>query len=183
MPEVFSRLDLFAPSADRGVPRWKEVSWYVVKMAFFLTAIPWPARLKARLLRTFGATIGTGVVIAPMVNIHMPWKLVVGDHSWIGQETFLLNLERIVIGAHCCISQRAFLCTGNHNYKSRTFDYLGAEIEVGNGSWIGASAFIGPGVTIGDNAVITAGSVVLESAAEDMVHKGNPSVPARRRLD
>lgn len=159
----------------------KEVAWYVVKITFFLTAIPWPSALKVRLLRSFGAKIGRGVVIAPRTDIHMPWKLVIGDHSWIGQETFLLNLEPIEIGSHCCISQRSFLCTGNHDYRSLTFDYIGEGIAIGDGSWVGAGSFIGPGVTIGANAVVAAGSVVVSSVDDEIVVGGNPAKKKRSR--
>jgi hypothetical protein len=113
------RNDLFdgRPDLDRGRSGWVEALWYLLKCAFFLSALPWPAGLKCGLLRRFGAKIGSGVYIKPRVNIHFPWKLEIGDHSWIGEEVFLLNLEPIVIGSHCCISQRAFLCTGNHDFR------------------------------------------------------------------
>ncbi len=138
-----------------------EVLWYLVKVVFFLTAIPWPSSLKVALLRKFGAEVGKGVVVAPRVNVHMPWKLTVGDHSWIGEEVFLLSLEPITIGSNVCISQRSFLCAGNHDYRSPTFDYMGAPITIEDGAWIGAQSFVGPGVTVGVDTVVTAGSVVV----------------------
>ena len=143
------RLDLFAPSAVRGASRWTEALWYLTKWVFFLPAIPWPSILKVRLLRAFGASVGTGVVIAPRVNIHMPWKLTLGDHDWIGEEVYLLSLEQITIGSNAVVSQRAFLCTGNHDYKSPTFDYSGRAIHIADGAWIGARSFVGPGVEVG----------------------------------
>jgi hypothetical protein len=112
------RLDAFRPSANRGASRTTEGLWYLVKVVFFLTAIPWPSSLKTTLLRKFGARVGQGVVIAPRVNVHMPWKVTIGDHSWIGEEVFLLSLEPITIGSNVCISQRSFLCAGNHDYTS-----------------------------------------------------------------
>lgn len=170
------RNDLFdgGPDLDRGRPRWVEALWYLFKCAFFLSALPWPGGLKRGLLRRFGAKVGTGVYIKPRVNIHFPWKLQIGDHSWIGEEVFLLNLEPIVIGAHCCISQRAFLCTGNHDFKSPSMPFRNRAIVVEDGAWIGAQVFVGPGIVIGSEAVIAAGSVVTRNQPKQMLCAGNP---------
>lgn len=170
------RNDLFdgRPDLDRGRPAWVEATWYLLKCVFFLSALPWPSSFKCRLLRRFGAKIGSGVYIKPRVNIHFPWKLEVGDHTWIGEEAFLLNLEPIVIGAQCCISQRAFLCTGNHDFRVANMPYRNRPITVEDGVWIGAQAFIGPGVTIGAEAVIAAGSVVTKDQPREMRCTGNP---------
>ena len=36
------------------------------------------------LLRLFGAKIGKNVIIRPNVTITYPWKVSIGDYSWIG---------------------------------------------------------------------------------------------------
>jgi putative colanic acid biosynthesis acetyltransferase WcaF len=173
------RNDLFDGSRDlvRGRSRAVESLWYLVKCAFFLSALPWPSALKRTLLRLFGARIGVGVYIKPRVNVHFPWKLDVGEHSWIGEETFLLNMEPIVIGAHCCVSQRAFLCTGNHDYRQVNMPFRNRSIVIEDGAWVGAQAFVGPGVTVGSEAVVAAGSVVTRSLPRGMRCAGNPCVP------
>ena len=43
------------------------------------------------LLRLFGAKIGKGVVIKPSVNIKYPWRLKIGDYSWIGENVWIDN--------------------------------------------------------------------------------------------
>jgi putative colanic acid biosynthesis acetyltransferase WcaF len=177
------RLDQFVASEglNRGKSKIVEMLWYLVKMIFFLSAFPWPSRLKVSLLRTFGAKIGEGVLFKPRVNIHMPWKLTIGDHCWIGEEVFLLNLEPITIGSHVCISQRAFICTGNHNYKIPQMPFMGGAINIADGAWVGAQAFVGPGVTIGTDAVITAGSILNSNAEAGMITSGNPAVVIKKR--
>ena len=133
--------------------------------------------MKRGLLRVFGARIGRGVVIKPRVNVHFPWKLEIGDHAWIGEEVFILNLEPVTIGMHCCISQRAFLCTGNHDYRAEDMRYRNRPIFIADGGWVGAQVFIGPGVIIGRETVITAGSVVTRDQPPQMVCGGNPCGP------
>jgi putative colanic acid biosynthesis acetyltransferase WcaF len=130
----------------------------------------------------FGAKIGKGVVIKPQVKVTFPWKLEVGNHVWLGEECWLLNLERIVIGNHVCISQRAFLCTGNHNYKSPNFDLMVKSISLEDGSWAGAGTWIGPGVKIGSHAVLAAGSVASSELRPWGIYQGNPAVLVKQRV-
>lgn len=166
---------------DRGAPFWKECCWQVVKGCFFLTWIPWPNALKRGLLRLFGAKVGVGVIIKPRVHIYFPWKFVAGDHAWLGEEVLIMNLEPVHLGSCCCISQRAFLCTGNHDFTDPAFGFRNERITIHDGAWIAASAFVAPGVAVGSDAVATAGSVVVHDLPAGMVCSGNPCVPVRPR--
>jgi putative colanic acid biosynthesis acetyltransferase WcaF len=138
--------------------------------------------LKCAVLRAFGAKVGRGVVIKPRVTITFPWKLTVGDHVWLGEECWLLNLAPITIDSHVCISQRAFLCTGNHNYKSPVFDLMVKPIHVEPGAWVGACAFVGPGVTVGSHAVLAAGSVATKNLEPFGIYQGNPAALVKKRI-
>jgi len=159
---------------DRGAGKFKEISWYFIKMIFFLSAMPYPNALKKALLQLFGAKVGSGVIIKPRVNIHFPWKLVIGNDVWIGEEAFLLNFELLTIGDNVCVSQRAFLCGGNHDYRIPEMPYRNGPITLMDGCWIGANVFVSPGVTVGVDSIITAGSVVTADVAENGIYKGNP---------
>ena len=172
------RLDLFNPTKGltRGRSVVTEAAWYAIKCVIFLSALPWPSSLKVRLLRLFGASVGSGVVIKPRVNIHLPWKLTIGDHCWIGEGAWILNLEPVSLGAHVCISQNVFLCTGNHDFRDPAMAYRNAPIVVEDGAWVAAQTFVGPGVSIGREAVVLAGSAVLKSLAGEKVYQGSPCV-------
>jgi putative colanic acid biosynthesis acetyltransferase WcaF len=183
MPETIVRNDLFdrTRGLDRGRSRLTEALWHFCKCCVFLTPLPVPSRFKCFVLRLFGARIGHGVVIKPQVKIHFPWKLTVGDFTWIGEEVFILNFEPVTIGAHCCLSQRAFLCGGSHDYRQPNMPYRNGPIVVEDGAWIGAQVFVAPGVTIGTEAVITAGSVVTQTQPLRMVCGGYPCIPVKPR--
>jgi putative colanic acid biosynthesis acetyltransferase WcaF len=170
------RLDLFdsAINFERGASSPKFIFWYLLKSFFFLSSIPYPSKFKAFILRCFGAKIGIGLVLKPRVNIHFPWKLEIGDHVWIGEEALLLNFEMLTIESNVCISQRAFLCGGNHDYTIPSMPYRNGKITLKEGSWAGASSFIGPNVTIGINSVVAANSVVSKSLPENGIYSGNP---------
>jgi len=76
----------------------------------------------------FGAKVGKGVVIKPSVNIKFPWKLKIGDHSWIGEGVWIDNLSDVIIGGHVALSQGCLLLTGSHDHRRETFDFLSAPI-------------------------------------------------------
>jgi putative colanic acid biosynthesis acetyltransferase WcaF len=167
---------------NRGAGRGTEFAWLVISLFLFRLCPFSLSSLKRMVLRWFGAKIGRGVVIKPQVKITFPWKLIVGDHVWLGEESWLLNLEKIEIGNNVCISQRAQLCTGSHDYKRPTFDLIVAPITVEDGAWLGAACWVGPGVTIGTHAVLTAGSVAGKSLDGWGVYRGNPAVFLRQRV-
>ena len=161
---------------DRGASALKEAAWVLVKWLFFLTPLPWPSAVRCTLLRAFGAEVGSGVVIRSNVNITFPWRLKVGSDVWIGEEVMLLSLASVTIESNVCISQRAFLCTGSHDFGKETFDLIAKPLVIREGSWVAAMAFVGPGVEIGQGSRVAASSVVSQSVPPASKVKGNPAV-------
>jgi putative colanic acid biosynthesis acetyltransferase WcaF len=148
---------------------------------FFETAFPLSG-FKGLVLRLFGARIGRGVVIKPHVRIKYPWKLSIGDFSWIGEDVWIDNLEEVSIGANCCISQGALLLCGNHNYTKSTFDLMIAPITLEDGAWIGAKSTVCPGVMVQSHAVLTVGSVATKTLESYGIYSGNPAVKVKDRV-
>lgn len=144
---------------SRGVSARKELLWWIVRSLLFAPWFPVPSPLKVAALRLFGAKMGQGVVIRSRVNITFPWRFECGDHVWIGDEVLILSLERVKLGSNVCISQRAFLCTGSHDFRKEAFDLITKPIEIGDGSWIAACAFVGPGSVVPPGTMIKAGEV------------------------
>ena len=165
---------------ERGAPRWKEALWVAVKCAFFQTSWPWPSALRVALLRAFGATIGQDVTIRAQVNVTFPWRLTVGDHVWFGEEVVVLSLAPVTIESHVCLSQKAFLCTGSHEFRSEMFELIVKPITVRERSWVAAQVFIAPGVEIGPGSMVAAGSIVLENVPPKSLVRGNPAVVMKR---
>ncbi len=160
---------------DRGAPRWKEALWLAARALFFQNPVPWPSRWRVAMLRAFGSTIGEGVVVRSHVNVSFPWRLTVGDHVWIGEDVGILSLAAVSIEANVCLSQRAYLCTGSHDYQRDDFKLVTRPVTVRTGSWIAAQAFIAPGVEIGRGAVVAAGSVVVKDVPANTLVSGNPA--------
>jgi putative colanic acid biosynthesis acetyltransferase WcaF len=147
---------------DRGRTLSWQVAWVVTSRLVFQA---WwlPARMRPKILRKFGATIGEGVLIRERVRVHWPWKLTIGDHSWIGEGAWLLNLEPITIGHDVCVSQEALLCTGSHDRHDPAFGYDNGPIVIEAGAWVAARAIVLRGVVVGAGAVIPAGQTVSAS--------------------
>ena len=155
--------------------------WYLAALTVFESGLPIPSGLKRSILRWFGGRIGDGVVIKPHVRIKFPWQLKIGDHTWIGEGTWIDNLAEVNIGSHVCISQGVYFCTGSHDHRKRGFDLLTAPIAVGDGAWVAARSTLLPGVLIGSNALVAAGSVVHKNVLPAAMVGGNPASFIRDR--
>lgn len=153
------RLDLFEnPGFSRGASRWTELAWLVLSALAFSTWLP-GSGWRAVLLRGFGATVGQGVVIKPHVTVKFPWRLVLGDHVWIGERVWIDNLDQVTVGAHSCLSQGAYLCTGSHDWSDPRFGLITRPITLGQGCWVGAQANLAPGTVLEDGAILAMGAL------------------------
>lgn len=178
------RLDNYTTgSYTPGAPYWKQLLWYFIGSPLFSSYwIPFSG-FKARILSAFGAKIGQEVRIKPGVRIKFPWRLTIGDHVWLGEGAWLDNLALISIESHVCISQRVYLCTGNHNWSDPNFSLITGSITIEEGSWIAAGAIVGPNVTIGRGAVLGLGSVTGKSLEPMTIYAGNPAQPIKKRYE
>lgn len=137
--------------------------------------------LKIFVLKIFGTTIGQGVVIKPCVKIKYPWKLRIGDYSWIGENVWIDNIVDVTIGKDVCLSQGVYLCTGNHDWSRVDFSLITKEIIIEDGVWVGAKAIVSAGVCLATHCVITLGSVVVSSTQPYQIYQGNPAVYIKQR--
>lgn len=143
---------------DRGASRVKELAWLIVSALLIAGRIP-GSRWRAAILRSFGARIDAGVVFKPRVIVKFPWRLEIGANSWIGEGVWIDNLAEVRIGRDVCISQDAYLCTGNHDWTSPVFSLVTAGITIEDQCWVGARATVAPGTHFEVGAVLGLGAV------------------------
>ncbi len=166
---------------DPGAPAIKIYLWYFFNTVFFRSGlIPFSSVLVA-MLKLFGAKIGRDVRIKPFVNIKYPWKLTIGDHTWIGENCSIENLAEVTIGANVCLSQGSMILTGNHNYKLSSFDLITLPVIIEDGAWIGAKGVVCPGVKVGSHAILTVNSTANKHLDPYKIYQGNPAVIVRER--
>lgn len=183
MPDSIQNLSKFSlPTGFRGRNALLVQLWWIVQKTFFRLSPQFLYGWRRCILRFFGAKIGKNVIIRPSVNITYPWKLTIGDNSWVGDDVSLYSLGEIIIGENAVVSQRSYLCTGSHDYKSEKFDIYAQTIIIEDEAWVATDCFIAPGVTIGKGAVIGARSSVYKDMPEGMICLGSPAKPIKPRL-
>ena len=165
-----------------GVAFWKQLLWYYIGCPLVKSGLVPFSGVKVWILRRFGTAVGTGVRIKPGVCVKFPWKLTIGDHSWMGENAWIDNVGPITIGDNVCISQGVYLCTGNHDWSVSTFNLRVGAIHVQSGSWLGAKSVVGPGVTVGEGAILTLGSVATRSLTPMTIYSGNPAQAVKTRV-
>ena len=167
---------------DRGKPSWVVILWWLVQGVCFPLSLHNFNGFRTWLLRLFGATIGRGVVIRPTARFVYPWKIAIGDYSWIGDDVVLYSVDRINIGNHCVVSQKSYLCTGSHDVSDRAFGLITAPINIGNGVWLASDCFVAAGVAIGANSIVGARSSVFKNIAAEQIAWGSPCIARRSRI-
>src|SRR5690606_24867622 len=133
------------------------------------------------LLRLFGAKIGKGVLIRPSVTTTYPWKLTIGDYSWIGDDVVLYSLGEISIGKNSVVSQRSYLCTGSHDYQLTDFPIYHKKITIEDQCWLATDVYISPGITIGKGTIIGARSSVFKNLPPGKICMGSPAIVIKER--
>ncbi len=155
--------------------------WFLIGSPIVRSTVIPSSALRTWILRAFGARVGSGVVWKPGLHVKYPWRLTVGDHSWIGEDCWIDSLADITIGSNACVSQGVYLCTGNHDWSDPHFALRVSPIVIGDGAWVGAKSVVCPGVNVERLAILAAGSVATRSIPAAEVHVGNPAVYSRRR--
>jgi len=175
-------LSLYDPGQfRRGRPQWFIALWWIVQSTIFRWSLQPMYGYRNALLRAFGAKIGRKVRIRADARFYYPWNVVIGDHSWIGNEAYFYSLDQIIVGAHCVISQQAYLSTGTHDVTDPAFGLIIKPVIIHDGAWVGARAFVNLGVTVHEHTVIGAMSMVTKDMPARMICAGNPCRPLKER--
>ena len=169
------------PPGFRGKPGWYIQLWWLVQALLFKTSPQFMYGWRRFLLRSFGAKVGKGVILRPNVHTQFPWKVSIGDYSWIGDEVVLYSLGNIFIGSNVVVSQRSYLCTGSHDYNSIGFDIYSVPIVIEDECWLATDVYVAPGVTIGKGTVVGARSSVFKSLPPGKICMGSPAKVVRER--
>lgn len=164
-------IDLSKAPGERAAwdrPAWVVYLWAVCELLFVTN--PWQisSGLRVGVLRAFGAEIGAGVVFRPRTRVKFPWKLHIGDRSWIGEGVWFHNQDHIQLGHDVVISQETFLTTGSHAHR-RDMALITRPISVGAGTWITSRCIVLGGTDLGSDCLVGPLTVV-HGRVEDNTH-------------
>ncbi|KXZ60590.1 putative acetyltransferase [Microbacterium laevaniformans] len=178
-------IDLSKAPGERAAwdqPAWKVYLWAVCELIFVTNAWQISSGLRIRVLRAFGAEIGNGVIFRPRTRVKFPWKLHIGNRSWIGEGVWFHNQDHIYIGHDVVISQETFLTTGSHAHR-RDMALITRPIYIGAGAWITSRCVILGGARIGQGALVRPLSLIEGTDVPGgQVWGGNPAVHVADRF-
>ncbi|AJR02868.1 acyl transferase [Siansivirga zeaxanthinifaciens CC-SAMT-1] len=171
----------FTPRDFRGKTKIVVQLWWIVYALLFKPSPQVMYGWRRFLLRLFGARIGKKVIIRPSAEITYPWKVCIGNYSWIGDNVVLYSLGDIKIGSNTVISQRSYICTGSHHYTKRNFPIYAKKIVIEDGCWLATDVFVAPGVLIETGTVVGARSSVFKDLKAFSIYAGSPAKFLKKR--
>ncbi|MCK6259018.1 WcaF family extracellular polysaccharide biosynthesis acetyltransferase [Fictibacillus sp. KIGAM418] len=166
----------------RGKPTVIILLWWFIQGTIFRYSIHNMYTWRNQLLRLFGARIGMGVKIRASAKFTYPWKVSIGNNSWIGDNVEFYSLDNIDIGNNCVVSQNTYLCTGSHEIEDPYFGLVTKPINIKDGAWVASDVFVHPGVIINEMAVVAARSTVLKEIPMNEIHAGTPTKFVKKRF-
>ena len=167
-----------APGAGEAWDRPRAVIYLWSACELLFVTNPWQisSRLRVAVLRAFGAEIAPGVIFRPRTRVKSPWKLHIGERSWIGEGVWFHNQDHIRVGADVVISQETFLTTGSHRVRT-DMGLITSPIRIGDGAWLTSRCMVLGGSVIGESAVVQPMTVVKGAVAPGQVY-GSECGPA-----
>jgi putative colanic acid biosynthesis acetyltransferase WcaF len=164
-----------------GAPAWKVYAWGVVELLLVRSSWQISSRIRRRALVAFGARIGDGVLLRPGLRVRFPWKLRIGDRSWIGEDVWLHNQDQLTIGSDAVVSQGTFVTTGSHAHR-RDMALITRPVVIEDGAWVTARCIVLGGSRVGVAALVTPGTVVSGDVPDGMVYGQQPGTVLRPRF-
>tara|TARA_R110002050_G_C8963043_1_gene514759 strand:- start:2860 stop:3396 length:537 start_codon:yes stop_codon:yes gene_type:complete len=163
------------PAGFRGRSAIVVQLWWIVQASLFAWSPQFLYGWRRFLLRLFGAEIGKNVILRPDVKVTYPWKVKIGNYSWIGDNVKLYSLGEIEIGENVVISQESYLCTGSHDYLQVEFPIYAKKITIKDECWLATDVYVAPGITIEKGIVVGARSSVFSNLLNPGIYMGSPA--------
>lgn len=155
---------------------------YLVNILMALLPNSGLQRLKARLYRWAGVTVGDGVEFFQGIKVQGVGELIIRDKAFIGHEVlFMLNEgSKIIVEEEAIVGSRSTIVTGFHPITPEGSRILSREgtsstIVICRGCSVSTHCLVLPGVTVGEMAIVAAGATVAKDVAPYTLVGGCPA--------
>ena len=144
---------------------------------FWLTAVGYVPSHRFRRLcyRRAGVTLPSSSSLHWRARFFAPDRLVIGEHTTLGNDGFYDCREGVTIGCNVNIAAEVRIFTREHDIQSPDFSESGAPVIIRDRAYIGTRVTILPGVTIAEGAVVASGAVVTKDVPAFTVVGGVPA--------
>lgn len=177
-------IDLSVSGGEREAwdrPTWVIYLWPLVEWLLVTNALQPSSGVRTRVLRAFGAQIGTKVIIRPRCRVKHPWKLRIGDRSWIGEGVWIHNQTHVSIGEDAVVSQETFITTGTHAFRT-DMSLVMRPVVVEDGAWITSRCIVLAGSRVGRSALVLPGTTVRGAVPSGSVFGSPPAAVVGERF-
>jgi acetyltransferase-like isoleucine patch superfamily enzyme len=143
----------------------------------FIPDGPYGDKYRGLLYKPFLKECGDNFKVASQAFIFNPAGLSVGDHVYIGFNTYL-GEGNITLESEVLIGNSASLTASNHTKKNGSYRFGGFEakdIVVKKGAWIAGNSSIMAGVTVGEGALVASSAVVTKDVTAHTTVGGVPA--------
>jgi putative colanic acid biosynthesis acetyltransferase WcaF len=163
-------------------PTWYVYAWSLAELLLVTNPLQISSGLRIAVLRLFGASIGDGVIFRPRTRVKFPWKLRIGERSWIGEGVWIHNQDDVYIANDVVISQETILTTGSHSHR-KDMGLVTSAISIEEGTWITTRCMIQGGSQLGVSCLVTPLTVVRGSFPANSIISGNPGAIVGQRFE
>lgn len=127
-----------------------------------------------------GMKIGKKSRILMGVYVYAPWKITIGDGTYINEYCILDGRGGLDIKNNVSLSIKTTILTGTHDSKSDIFKFKSSPVTLEDNTWTGVGSTILPGVVLKRKSILAAGSVMINNrkfeCEENMIYSGVPAV-------
>lgn len=145
-----------------GKSKFTVFLWNIAERLFVTNSWQISSVIRRKVLSAFGAKIGKNVILRPRIRVQFPWKLAIGDDSWIGDGVWIHNQDFVTIGHDVVISQDCFITTGSHAHR-KDMGLITKPIIIESGVWVTSRCMLLGGTHIGESTLIQPMAVISGS--------------------
>lgn len=139
-------------------------------------------RVRARILRDVGFTVGTGSKLLGTLRLtgigDLTQKLSIGNDCMLGVEVSLDLEERITLGNRVTLGHQVMVLTSTHELgpkEHRAGPVTRSPVVVEDGAWVMPRSILLPGVRVGEGAIVNAGALVTKDVPAHTRVGGSPA--------